>query len=138
VGLEVPDRHLACDYFLDSSAKFVTTLASNHGAALGAAGVEAGSVFGGSELLAVVPAPGGGGNRHLGFAFDGGAAGPLAGGEVIGQLGGTGGFTGAEGWGEVFGQGLAVVTLGSPAQRLVRLPVMPITSSSFCSWRAKS
>ena len=35
--------------------------------------------------------------------------------------------------------GLAVaVTVGSPAQRVVRLPVMPITSNDFCSSRATS
>jgi hypothetical protein len=43
---------------------------------------------GGGELFAGVPAPGGCGNSHLGFALDGGAAGPLAGGEMLGQLGG--------------------------------------------------
>ena len=48
--------------------------------------VEAGSAARGGELLAGVPAPGGGGNWHLGVALDGGAAGPLAGGEVLGQL----------------------------------------------------
>ena len=35
--------------------------------------------------------------------------------------------------------GLAVaVTVGSPAQRVERVPVMPITSSSFCNCRATS
>jgi len=52
-----------------------------------AAGVEAGGAVWGGELLAGVPAPGCGGHRHLGVALDGGAAGPLAGGEVFGQLG---------------------------------------------------
>jgi hypothetical protein len=35
--------------------------------------------------------------------------------------------------------GLAVaVTVGSPAQRVVRLPVMPTSSRRLCSWRATS
>ena len=57
--------------------------------------VEAGSAVGRGELLAGVPAPGGSGHGHLGFALDGGAAGPLAGREVLGQLG-SGQAIGAE------------------------------------------
>ena len=49
-----------------------------------AACVEAVGAVGGGVLLTRVPALGGGGDRHPGVALDGGAAGPLVGGAVLG------------------------------------------------------
>ena len=76
------------------------------------------------------------------------------GGERLAQLDGTGGLAGPEGWSEVFRQGLALNLtdqgcdggLGRggdrgqtrPAGGEVRLPVMPIVSICFWSWRATS
>jgi hypothetical protein len=58
------------------------------------------------EVAGLQPAPRFGTGRQVEVAV--GEDRVAQGGEGLAQLGGTGGFTGAEGWGEVFRQGLAL------------------------------